>query len=383
MERSFFTFSKQSSHNPWLDLLRSLAIFLVLLRHGTRTDSHGLTDGPAHDVFSNGWVGVDLFFVLSGYLISKSLIRNHDGQGFSISMAYFRDRFLRIAPAYYAVLILCSVPFFPGFQTGAANLGQSFLAHLLFLQDYSGADINVVFWSLGVEEKFYILAPILVALLLQAKTAPARGLILLGLLLISPLLRGLTFEGLGQPVSYPAFFTMLRSPFHMSMEGFVVGIGVALLEASGWTLSRRAALAGFWSSAAVLLAWLGSAEFLAQITRIDVWLQPTALALLFGVMLLSATALKPARLHFEPFFRVNARLSYALYLLHFPLIPLAIMLSRGQQGLLFWANYLMLAYLTALALHFGIEKPFLQLKQRLGTASRPAPGVAPIGVLPS
>lgn len=363
-----FSFAKLAHHNPWLDLLRTVAILLVLLRHGSRIENNGLTDGFLANLFKNGWIGVDLFFVLSGYLIACGLIRRSNPQSGFFPKGYFKDRILRIVPAYYMVLLLCAAGFFPGFGQASA---QSIFAHLAFLQDYTGSDINVVFWSLGVEEKFYIIAPVIVLLLARQSSMKACAALCVALLLISPLCRGLTFEAITGRVGYDQYFAMMRSPFHMSLEGFVVGIMVAILRARSVAMSPTLALATLGVCAGVLAAWLGSHEFLSQITRIDVWLAPSLLALLFGLMVFCAACLANQKLRFEPFFRVNARLSYSLYLVHFPLLPLAAALSDQQHYLVFWASYLALSYALAFVLHFGVEKPFLLLKQSLNGPGRP------------
>jgi len=365
------SFAQHEGHNPWLDLLRTAAIFFVLLRHGSRFEGNGLSDGFLANISRNGWVGVDLFFVLSGYLIATGLIRRSGRNEGLFPKVYFRDRILRIVPAYYAVLILCVAGVFPGMGPAAT---QDVVAHLLFLQDYTGSDINVVFWSLGVEEKFYIIAPLVVLLLLKLKGKAGFATMAAALVLISPLCRGLTFEAWAEPISYDAFFATMRSPFHMSLEGFLVGIMVGILRARGLAVPKSWALAGFGAAAIVLALWLGSHEFLAAITRVDAWLAPTLLALLFGAMVFCAACLADRALPIEPFFRVNARLSYALYLVHYPLLPLAFALASQQHHSWFWAAYLLLSYAAALAIHFGVEKPFLLLKQSLNP---PAPKIAP------
>lgn len=371
-----FSFAKLAHHNPWLDLLRTVAILLVLLRHGSRIENNGLTDGFLANLFKNGWIGVDLFFVLSGYLIACGLIRRSNPQSGFFPKGYFKDRILRIVPAYYAVLLLCAAGFFPGFGQASA---QSIFAHLIFLQDYTGSDINVVFWSLGVEEKFYIIAPVIVLLLARQSSMKACAALCVALLLISPLCRGLTFEAIAGRVGYDQYFAMMRSPFHMSLEGFVVGIMVAILRARGFSVSPSAALAALCAGAGVLVMWLGSNEFLGEITRIDVWLAPSLLALLFGVMVFCAACLSDRKMRFEPFFRVNARLSYTLYLVHFPLLPLVLALSEQQHHWVFWAAYLGLSYALAIIVHFGVEKPFLLLKQMLNRADRPIATTERIG----
>lgn len=364
-----FSFAKLAHHNPWLDLLRTIAIFLVLLRHGSRFENNGVPEGFVANLFKNGWVGVDLFFVLSGYLIACGLIRRSEQHRGFFPEGYFKDRILRIVPAYYAVLILCVAGFFPGFGQASA---QSIFAHLMFLQDYTGSDINVVFWSLGVEEKFYIIAPVIVLLLIRQTSLKVCAAFCVALLLISPLCRGLTFEAIGGRVGYDEYFAMMRSPFHMSLDGFVVGIMVAIMRARGFALTPSMAITGLCGGAGVLVMWLGSHEFLGEITRNDAWLAPTLLALLFGLMVFCAGCLSDRKLQFEPFFRVNARLSYTVYLVHFPLLPLAFALSDKQHYLVFWTSYLVLSYGLALVMHFSVEKPFLLLKQTLNRPGRQA-----------
>lgn len=100
-----FSFAKLAHHNPWLDLLWTIAIFLVLLRHGSRFENNGLSDGFLANLFKNGWVGVDLFFVLAGYLIACALIRRSKPHGGFFPKGYFKDRILRIVPTNYAVLL--------------------------------------------------------------------------------------------------------------------------------------------------------------------------------------------------------------------------------------------------------------------------------------
>jgi len=374
-----FSFPQLHRHNPWLDLLRTLAVCLVLLRHGTRTGASGITEGFLGNLFVNGWVGVDLFFVLSGYLIASGLIRRSGENSRLFPKDYFKDRILRIVPAYYAVLVLCAVGFFPGSNPASA---YSFFAHLLFLQDYTGSDINVVFWSLGVEEKFYLLAPVIVLMLWRQTRMTAFVACCAALLIISPLCRGIAFELSHKPMSYATFFDEMRSPFHMSLEGFVVGILVAILRSRGLALKRDQALAGLGVASLVLVGALGADQLLSAITRADAWLVPTLLALFFGWMVFCATCIAECKLRFEPFFRVNARLSYSLYLVHFPLLPLAMHLSEGQNSASFWSAYLALSYLAALVLHFGVEKPFLMLKDSFKRPLRPIEPAGQAGASP-
>ena len=363
MLANFISFPKDDRHNPWLDLLRAFAIFFVLLRHGSRIEGNFLEDGVLHNIASNGWVGVDLFFVLSGFLITKSLVKNGGTRRLAWHGAYFKNRILRIVPAYYAVLFLCVAGFFPGFFPNTSNTQGSLFLHAIFLQDYSGSDINVVFWSLGVEEKFYLLAPLLVLVLSTAPVFARIGFAAL-LLCLAPLFRVIEFVSFEGVMSYDHFFRFLRSPFHMSMEGFIVGIVAALILMKERPWLCQAAKGGMLLGGLILLVLLGSHNFYAEIAFHDAFTQPLVIALIFGLITLCAGALHKSELIFEPFFRINSRLSYSLYLVHLPLIPLAVALSRNSNSFAFWLFYIGFSYAGAITLHFLVEKPFLKLKDR-------------------
>jgi peptidoglycan/LPS O-acetylase OafA/YrhL len=378
LPRGYLSFPEIAGQNAWLDVLRSLAILLVLFRHGERAITieagPGLTaSSPVHSLFMNGWVGVDLFLVLSGYLIGKSLIRTFGADRTISVQTYFRARLLRIVPAYLFVLLVIAAGAFPFYVFPQDDLGRRVLYHALFLQDYLPADINVVFWSLGVEEKFYLLAPVLLFCLLKTKSQARALCLLLALFLLSPAIKFLQFQAVSD-VSYEAFFAAFRSPFHLSLEPLVAGVAISYLrEKKLVRLSTGAAWLLLSGAAIAMTAWLMSGEFLKTITLFDAAVQPALVALLFGSMVLSATCLGSSTAPGMAFWRPVSRLSYSLYLVHFPLIPLCLAISPVSQfaGATFWVVYVVISVAAAAWLHFAIEKPFLLLKdRRLGASHR-------------
>ncbi len=361
----------ESRNNPWLDLVRCAAILLVLFRHGERavtTTSNG-GQGFVETLFLNGWVGVDLFFALSGYLITRHLVGAGIGTGRFALGRYLALRALRIVPAYVAVMALIIAGAFPFFEIGREALPMRVAYHLLFLQDYLPSNINVVFWSLGVEEKFYLLAPLLVAALLRLPMI-AKAPLLVACFGLPLIFRSATFQGLDSGIGYNEFFQIFRSPFHMTLEGFVVGVAIAMAERAGLIRPRRGrGLALLSVSASILCIWLASHDFMARIGFHDAALQPALIALLAGAIILGAVMLAGSPMPLTQPARALSRLSYSLYLVHLPLIPLAKVLS-GTQGVPgFWAIYLATSLAVAVLLHRGVEKPFLDWKDRL--AARP------------
>lgn len=144
-----------------IDGLRALAIIPVVLFHA------------GFDSFSGGFVGVDVFFVISGYLISSIIMNDLDAGDFSVANFYER-RARRILPALFLVMFI-SIPFswfylLPGDMVGFSKslvAVPGFFSNILFWRDsgYFGAENELKpllhTWSLSVEEQYYLLFPIL------------------------------------------------------------------------------------------------------------------------------------------------------------------------------------------------------------------------------
>jgi peptidoglycan/LPS O-acetylase OafA/YrhL len=168
---------------PELDGIRGLAILGVLCSHGTSLTGifGGMPTSIACNVFMHLmvplWGGVDLFFVLSGFLITSILLRTKANESYFSS--FYARRMLRIFPVYYFVLILSlAVGRFSTFFAGALPPWTSWrLAYFLYLQNWPvfwhGEKIMGglwgAYWSLAVEEQFYLVWPLII-LLLPSKT---------------------------------------------------------------------------------------------------------------------------------------------------------------------------------------------------------------------
>jgi peptidoglycan/LPS O-acetylase OafA/YrhL len=360
-------------NNPWLDLVRSLAILLVLFRHGERALQTEVPrpQGVVQTMFLNGWIGVDLFFVLSGYLIARHLVRAGIGSARFRIGRYFAMRALRIVPAYYAVLLLTAVGAFPLFQVVPDDLVFRVLYHSLFLQDYLPANINVVFWSLGVEEKFYVLAPILILVLLRCRSFRWQAALLIVLFAVPVALRTSLFLQAGGGIDYAEFWRDFRSPFHMAMEGLVVGVAIAVAEYRGLVRqSRGSGILVLAGSSTVLAIWIATHDFMGVIGLVDAGIQQPLLAIVTGAIVLGAVQLSATPMPFGRPFHVVSRLSYSLYLVHYPLIPFVAAISASLGELAFWGCYLAASLLAAVALHAAVERPFLLWKDRIGTGRR-------------
>src|SRR5271156_911680 len=146
--------------NKRLDVLRCVAILLVLFHHSAVLPS----------ISRVGYVGVDMFFVLSGFLISGLLYREYEKRGAISFKRFFIRRGLKIYPAFYVMLL---VTFIVQLAAGKLSGWGAYAREILFVQNYKPA-IWLHCWSLGVEEHFYILLPILLLLLIRFSSSSAN-----------------------------------------------------------------------------------------------------------------------------------------------------------------------------------------------------------------
>ena len=168
--------SADEGRSTALDALRAIAALLVVVMHTVLIAPEPVAHNPAlHFVRSHLWVGVDIFFALSGFLIAgpflRSLLR---GSALPNTAGYAVRRIARIVPAYW-VALTAAVLFVAPRPIGWGSV----ISHYLFLQNWmpgeSRSDIYVVAWTLGIEALFYIIVPIGAALLRARFPGPIRA----------------------------------------------------------------------------------------------------------------------------------------------------------------------------------------------------------------
>ncbi|MGC4030277.1 MAG: acyltransferase [Tepidisphaeraceae bacterium] len=199
------------AHMPAIDGLRGIAILLVLFHHFTPAISGTWFTKKMLTVTHTGWIGVDLFFVLSGFLITSILLRTKNAPDYFLN--FYARRTLRIFPIYYAVLAvvllglpaLLTVPYVGTAINAAFGRLVSDLPTMINGQSWlwlygSNVKIAVVgerwgavnhFWSLAVEEHFYLAWPFVVYFCSRAKLKQ----VCLTLILAAPILRAMLFLG--------------------------------------------------------------------------------------------------------------------------------------------------------------------------------------------
>jgi peptidoglycan/LPS O-acetylase OafA/YrhL len=199
-----------SSRIPELDGLRGLAILLVILCHYVGNADHVRLGWWIHrplSAFTIGWSGVDLFFVLSGFLIGGILLDARTSPHYF--RAFYMRRVFRILPLYYAwtllfgILVVLALWLAPGRTPLSSRDLLQVPLHLLFLQDFRIGMLPwpwiwfVVTWSLAVEEQFYLLAPFLIRYVSIRKLVA----VLATIIAVAPFLRLVVYRWTGNPFS--------------------------------------------------------------------------------------------------------------------------------------------------------------------------------------
>ena len=373
------------NHYIILDYIRCAAIGLVLLRHIIRPfmedyNPNAILDDhlwkPFLNLMQNGWVGVDIFFILSGFLIAKTLQNTPSHSIFT----FYKNRAIRIFPAYFFILLLVCIGCFPFYQIQSENLLKSILVHITFMQDYLGSDINIVYWSLGVEIKFYLLAPFMLSpiLKLYQNHKIKAYFILIGIVALGPLSRFATILMLDDfPSNYAYMFTLIRSPFHCCIDSLFLGALCFFIhkdiKEQKIPHSLQLTRACFVGSLFMLTYFLLSQNIWEDFDAVEVIFQPLYIAVITGTLMVSAllTWKKPKD---NTMIQYGAKLSYSVYLIHWPLIPLCITLpillgltDPAYSITSFWLFFIAvptLSFLLAGACYRYIEAPLLKLKRR-------------------
>lgn len=374
-------------HIPSLDGLRAIAILAVLAYHasvGARAD--GPIAAWTLTLAGGGWMGVDLFFVLSGFLITGILLETRGAEGYY--RTFMVRRALRILPLYYVTVLLLvagsTLLTGTGAVEGATLRGAqewywTHLVNVLVVRGgFSAASLHTGhFWSLALEEQFYLVWPLVVAL------CPPDRLRRLCVILIGGALA--VRIGLFLDAGTGWLMSSYVLPF-ARLDTLALGAWLAVVarQPGGlpavWPSVRR--LGALGAGVLVLVAAL------AGTLQWGPWPMQTvgytAVALVAAAMLVLAirsTGPMSSLLRSRPLQHIGRR-SYALYVLHSPLIAFAeyagasrdgIGAAVGSQlaGLLIWAVALLAVTLVlAECSWMAIERPCLALKDRI--AARPS-----------
>jgi peptidoglycan/LPS O-acetylase OafA/YrhL len=347
---------------PELDALRAFAILAVIARHSLgRARIPYLTAASLY-----GWSGVDLFFVLSGFLITGILLDSKGTEHFFRN--FYMRRALRIWPLYYVCLILIFFVLprlFPPLALSRAEYPVSVYAVYLqntLLHSYGSTQVSAL-WSLAVEEQFYFVWPFLVFLF----SPKALRRILITLVIGAPVLRLVSFLH-GADDFFTHTFTLCRVD-SLAMGG-LLACWTRSESCSVERLRRVSALTfaiGFGLLLGTRVLSPSSARGVAEIHEVLLY---SFLAVAFtGLLGLALVPRSQASLFGwllnQPALRYIGKISYGLYLLHYPLFN--VVQLAGPLPLQLLTRYAVLLLVASVS-WYAFEQPILRLKARFGAA---------------
>jgi len=357
---------------PGLDLLRALAIIVVVIYHAAL---FGFKLPGRVDRF--GWIGVDLFFVLSGYLIGGQLLAPLARDQRMNLGRFFARRALRIMPAYFVVLAIYFL--LPSWRE-YSEMSQPLWKFLLSIQNIAlhGGTAFSHAWSLAVEDQFYLALPFLLLFLYRR---PRTAIIIPCLLVVGGIaLR--TFLAAQNPsvdggVSFRGFQAWIYYPTWSRLDPLVFGVALAAIEKfrlQWWRRLTNYAI-WLWLPGLVLIVyglWLGEGDYLT--VTACTWQFPL---IALGMAALLICAVSP-RLVFRrvaiPGAAFIASIAYSAYLIQKLVIRFVEQFCASHNIVLTSAPALicveLCVYAAATILFFTVERPFLQLRHRITPRSR-------------
>lgn len=368
----------QPRYLPYLDGLRAVAVLLVIWSHFPFVAGSTLSETIAKisSVLRTGYIGVDLFFVLSGFLITRILLAERRAMGGISFRAFYFNRFLRIFPIYYLCVAIYAFVFARGDGDLLSLLTYTFNFYKPFHPEPAALEHT---WSLSVEEQFYLIWPFLISAIPLRWGRIVTGAIIPLISLMAALIIAGWFEStLAGSIIYMSVVTRMMS---LSLGAFLafremngdkadglratlpLGSGIFVLAADNIGRAVHLVPAGgfYWSGALAGYALLSFGTIMLLLdadNRVVAW----------GRAFLSLGPL-----------RYIGRISYGLYLYHM----LVLFLMGLAQYQVEKTGTTFTRAMTALFVTFAVaglsyrylESPLLRLKrrQRTGISAEPAP----------
>ena len=375
----------RTEYLPALDGLRGLAILLVM----------GCHFFFKFGIFKGGWIGVDLFFVLSGYLITSKFI----GQPVSFNLAklFYRNRILRILPLYFAFIIFFIGIWYllPEVKKALLNIPPVRLfwpQHFILLQNWmyvSGPTDGQMYnplmhlWSIAIEDQFYLLFPLIILFITKVKH---KLTLIIGVIILVALLRSFDFYLHPHPENKLHFYTNTFYRLDTFLSGILLAFLLRDFKNNKW-LDKIFGL--------LLITSLGSYIFIVAYYNNLLADNPlittagyTVIATMFMSLIYFVVMQKSKfinKIFTSGFLVFSGKISYGLYIFHFPFDYFNYSLLHSYfKFLLAWGNEQVISvifslfligmvYLVSYTSYTYFERYFLKMKKNY---ARPVPVVS-------
>ncbi|MEI6060339.1 MAG: acyltransferase [Bacteroidota bacterium] len=372
---------KINSRLSGLDHLRSLAILLVFMYHSGRLFPHAEW---TNKISNFGWTGVDLFFVLSGYLIASQLFAKI-GREQQISLReFFIKRLFRIIPAYSVVVAIYFL--FQSFHEREAL--APLWKYLTFTQNL-GLDITTQgtfshAWSLCIEEQFYLLLPLTLVMLVYFNAIEKGFIILILLFALGIFIKLYAWYSLVLPLQnaegyYLNWYKWIYYPTYSRLDGLLMGVSIAALFQFKTNIKDKILMYGNQSLLVSVFVLTGASFLCSNLASFNTtFFGFPLIALGYGFMLIGA--ISPSSFLYKFNSRVTANiatLSYSIYLTHKFIIHLTqenfSKINVNKDSTLMFLACIITTISGAFLLNIVVERPFLELRNKillLGKAGR-------------
>jgi len=339
----------EARHLPLLDGLRAVAVMLVIASHS--------------GIGAGGGLGVTIFFVLSGFLITWLLTAEYAATGGVSIGAFYARRALRILPAYYVFL---AFSFVMDWRAGDARSRAAALPAVLYYMNYFNAlhghpaSSIAHAWSLAVEEQFYLVWPAAFLMLaVRGQHALVRGIVaaLCAVMVWRSIAYGVL--GLGSAYAYDAF--------DCRFDCLAAGCLLAVMCRSPRFLSAMDACAQRWRAWPLVFACalLPAIDLASPRLRYTVGFTAEALLIAFAIsQILIVGGMVPWRTLDARPMRYLGRVSYGMYLYHLWGLSVGAAVAGAHAWLAFPSGVAATVALASIS-HYAIERPFLAVKARL------------------
>lgn len=380
----FFGLELLDNRYPVLHGLRVVAILSVIQYHVTWIFT-GEQNIELHEGFTDAvlsiFFGMDLFFVLSGFLIGAILLRSLEVSGTQNLRRFYLRRIFRTFPSYYVVLTALAL-WLPLTAAQRTHLPFEYVYLTNFMPLARDQIIMFWGWSLALEEQFYLAVPLLMFLLFRLRTDRAR-MIALAILIVLALGIRIGVYLRGAPWTDFALYEAVYFRTYTRFDPIIAGILLAFIELrhgeriAAWLRHpfHRALLGGL----ALLCLWLVTTPDLfgednTHPMRLLCWGTLTSVMYLAALPLFLHGDGVVHRFLSRPIFRKLATVGYGVYLIHIPiidhvLVPIAHRLEAAEASMLWvWPLAMLSVTVSSFALgyllHVFVEKPSLRLRDR-------------------
>jgi peptidoglycan/LPS O-acetylase OafA/YrhL len=352
--------------------MRAIAILWVMLWHAHWVLHISLLRG----VGNYGWMGVDVFFVLSGYLIGSQLLRPYTRDSHPSLGGFYMRRAFRVLPAYLTVLLFHFV--IPGFREAPSisPVWQFLTFTENFRIDYLHDQAFSHVWSLCVEEHFYLVLPLLVLVLMRHPSFYKAVAVIVGIFCFGIAIRCYIYLHCVRPLTGDAFtlayVEKIYFPTHTRLDGLLVGVTLAAIKTFRPLWWQRLLTHGYL----LLVSGLGLCAWAMWLFRERFGFSGAVAGfpmIAIGLGLLIASSMAPS----SPLSKVRgfgliATLAYSLYLthkeiMHFDYAFLQRYVAPG--GWLALLIYFVSSFAVATVLYLTVERTFLRLRERIAVPS--------------